>query len=972
MTAAPLDIARRFPTVSGVEPLEEPETPDFAEKLGAAFQIENTVGSVIARGVRSREPEEEFNVFDELTEDELSDATAFALIDSREELEATRNRIRAEREARDILGEGSFLSSLTAGLIASVADPINLIPIVGPVAKTAAAGRGVGAMVRAGTVGGLAGSALAEGVLQATQTERTPAETLLNVLTSGTFGAGIGFVAGKVGQRAVDKAAEEIAVIARTEFPEEFQAEGGAAGAAATPRPQTAEDTLLKSSGKVAEGLAKLKKVGLAAPSLELSTSPFAASREIVQRLVDTGMFTEGNVVGRASATALDTRIRRYDAQQARLIGVVKEMHAKHKTEGGSLNLGNFNDEIGRALRRGDKHDDPFVQQAAQRLRKEIIDPLKNEAIRLGLLPEDITPKTAASYFTRRYNRSKIKARRAEFQEIASRYFQSKGLDEAEALEAAANTADAILGRHADQVDIPGFLKPAGGGAPLKERTFLIPDEEIEDFLEDSAVDVLSAYVRNLSSEIEYRTDFPDGIQDALDRIRRESNQAAKGKSEKEADRIINQGTREMNLVADLADHVRGIPAISDMGAYSGLGRFMRVARGLQFVRLLGSVLLSSVPDAGRIVMEEGLAKSFGTVFGDMANGFKGIRMAKDEAQLAGTALDMALSTRVRILGDLQEQYSPLTKFERGVDVVTNSFATLTLINPWNVALKSATSALAGTRILKTARAVATGRNVKQADVEKLARAGISKSMAERIARQADHWQTESGITLANSQAWTDAEAIDAFRNALLTDVDRTIITPGAGDAPLWTSAGWGKTIFQFKRFSAASTQRILISGLQQRDMAALNGVLLMVALGAGATAMRDIAKSDKGVKERTPQQWIAEGMDRSGAAAVFFELDAVLAGFTGQSAVATATGEDVSRFAGRNLLGRLAGPTAGLIEDVGAAGRAVFADDQFTQPDLHKVRRMMPGQNLFYMNRLFTLAEEGIADEFNLPERRK
>ncbi|NIP57385.1 MAG: hypothetical protein GWM92_04265, partial [Gemmatimonadetes bacterium] len=67
-------------------------------------------------------------------------------------------------------------------------------------------------------------------------------------------------------------------------------------------------------------------------------------------------------------------------------------------------------------MRRGDESIIPEAQRVAQTFRAEVFEPLKNDAVARGLLPEDVSVDTALSYFTRVYDREKIKAFRPEFE----------------------------------------------------------------------------------------------------------------------------------------------------------------------------------------------------------------------------------------------------------------------------------------------------------------------------------------------------------------------------------------------------------------------------------------------------------------------------------------------------------------------------------------------------------------------------
>ncbi|MBL4898105.1 MAG: hypothetical protein JKX76_00520, partial [Colwellia sp.] len=62
-----------------------------------------------------------------------------------------------------------------------------------------------------------------------------------------------------------------------------------------------------------------------------------------------------------------------------------------------------------KAMRRGDKHPIPQVQSAADALRRDIFDKIKDEAIEVGIFDPDLQLKHADSYFTRNYNLERIR-----------------------------------------------------------------------------------------------------------------------------------------------------------------------------------------------------------------------------------------------------------------------------------------------------------------------------------------------------------------------------------------------------------------------------------------------------------------------------------------------------------------------------------------------------------------------------------
>lgn len=88
--------------------------------------------------------------------------------------------------------------------------------------------------------------------------------------------------------------------------------------------------------------------------------------------------------------------------------------------EEGKLTHQQFLDEIGRAMRRNDRHAIPEVAEAAKLVRAKVFEPWKKRITSSPQLreafgwPEDIDPKTADSYFMRVWDREQIRARKPE------------------------------------------------------------------------------------------------------------------------------------------------------------------------------------------------------------------------------------------------------------------------------------------------------------------------------------------------------------------------------------------------------------------------------------------------------------------------------------------------------------------------------------------------------------------------------
>jgi hypothetical protein len=224
----------------------------------------------------------------------------------------------------------------------------------------------------------------------------------------------------------------------------------------------------------------------------------------------------------------------------------------------------------------------------------------------------------------------------------------------------------------------------------------------------------------------------------------------------------------------------------------------------------------------------------------------------------------------------------------------------------------------------------------------------------------------DGAIWWANTEAWTDRQAIEGMRAALVRDIDRVIVTPGQ-DKPLWMSTPLGKVIGQFRSFNIASMQRTVIAGLQQRDAATLNGALLMLALGALSYKLK-METAGYEVSD-DPAVWAAEAFDRSGLAGWIMDANNIAEKTALRPAtIAGLTGVPASRYASRNVFGALFGPTADLLGDVVPLGTT----GEWSASDTHVIRKLIPMQNLFYLRQLFDKVEAGANEAFGVPARKE
>jgi len=558
-------------------------------------------------------------------------------------------------------------------------------------------------------------------------------------------------------------------------------------------------------------------------------------------------------------------------------------------------------------------------------------------------------------------------------QAVKPEYVEFSRLGEEDLLSIAQEITDKIIGGAPGRSNYEPIPLTRG---PLRELTLKIPTIHILDFLEKDIERVTRIYTRTMSTDVELATKF--GSADMADQLVKvqDSYAVLRAAAEKE----LGQGPKLESRLAQLdkamkrdiqdlegmRDRIRGTYAIPD-DPESIIVRTGRAARTLNYVRLLGGMTLSAIPDVANPIMHHGFGRVFGTL-GAIKN-LELYKLAANEVKLAGTALDMVLDSRAMQMADIWDDYGKHTTFERGLQAVQDRFGVVSLMAPWNATMKQFAGVMGQTRVLQEVKNWTAG-SIGAREMERLAQLGIDKPMAERIAQQAEHWKADEGVIWANTGAWTDREAVDAFRNAIVKEVDAIIVTPGQ-DRPLWMSTEMGKMVGQFRSFAFTALSKVSVSALQRADKNVMQGIVSAVALGMMVHALKQ-AQYGRPMPEK-PQDWIVAGLDRSGVMGWLFDannmIEKATAGSYGINPM-LGTSKTNNRFAARNVTGSLAGPSFGLLQDM-IDVTAAASSGQFDRTQLEKVRRMIPYQNVPYLAWMFDQMEEGAGNAMGLPAKK-
>lgn len=569
-----------------------------------------------------------------------------------------------------------------------------------------------------------------------------------------------------------------------------------------------------------------------------------------------------------------------------------------------------FRIRIGKAMRRGDVDNigdaaSPFVSQAAAAARKQF-DLIKREAESVRLFEQQIeeaiskaraagddarvsmltsklrqvqsqgvSVNTAASYLPRMYRVDRImKDPQAFVSIVRSWLIETKGLSRTEAQAVADDVFDSVT-RSKPYLDVnTGDLDELLAPSSAKMRSLEIPDELIEDFLESDIEVLLRHQTRTMGMDIEIARRFGSiDMKNTIDDVTNEYQRLIDEATDIEAKQALRKQLEDdLRDIRGLRDRLRGTYGASkDPHAMSS--RFVRTMKSFNVLVGMGGAMVSSIPDVARVVMVEGFQQSYGKglkiQFGKQSAAIN--KLSKNELRKSAVAADAVLGLRAHAFSDLGDVFGNRFAVERALNASTGIMFILNGLNIWNQTLKEFAGNV--TMLRMTEGIMKPWERLSRADKEKFLKNGIDQQAHMRMQQQIrQHGKQVDGEWMPNTDSWTDGTMRLTFRNALNQNVERIIITPGAGDRALWTSTEFGSMITQFKSYGQAANVRLLTSGLQERDGAFWQGAFLLVGLGA---MVNELKRKQYGIdRKETFDEKLINAIDRSGITGYFMDVN--------------------------------------------------------------------------------------------------
>ena len=566
------------------------------------------------------------------------------------------------------------------------------------------------------------------------------------------------------------------------------------------------------------------------------------------------------------------------------------------------------------------------AERAARR--GEFVQRLKDRAAKLT--PEEIKAKADAT--KTKVDATQMQREEAFYAKWGVRQALGREMNEAFDFEAAGRAAakevyDKITGKVQQRDDIPSFVTKITSG-PLKDRTFMVPDELLagRGWLRDDVREVANRYSRAMAGEIELTRRFGRAdMKDQLEQVAKEYAEL-RAAAEKSTDiATLNSvlgrdkfGARkdlaaakleaQKLLAEDEAAAIVDLKAGRDLvrGTFNGAlnnSNFASVTRSLMhfnYLRQMGGVLLSNIADFYRPAFVHGLGQYMVTLPKLLPQAFdagsEGVKMSLKEAKLAGLVVERVTHALQVANGDIADPFlARTTHIERFMQKATGLASRWNLINLFTDAQQAIASTMSQHRILEAAIGNGGADGSFSRDGTRLLRMlGIDARTQADIAKLFKaHGQTVDGVQVANTERWLQAanetgvaeeilraeNAVRVYRTAVNTDVNSIVSRRGLGDAPLFANHPLGKVLTQFSGYAMGAHSRVMVRGLQESHARLVGGLVVMASLGALTSylaAWRGGAERWKKFTEDTaknPALLIGEGLDRSGFFPILFDI---------------------------------------------------------------------------------------------------
>jgi hypothetical protein len=534
------------------------------------------------------------------------------------------------------------------------------------------------------------------------------------------------------------------------------------------------------------------------------------------------------------------------------------------------------------------------------------------------------------------------------------------------------------------------FTRPKGEGVSARAKRRTLFDENfstvlrdsrtgqgvqfrLADLFEDDAMALFEGYSRHTSGLIGMHQVHienprfgitPDEPQHLVEGLARQSDfdrliQRVRQGWDSIDPKARNKAEKDVKNLEFLRD---GIMGHGDPFDQTSWGKFLRMTRDYNFVRLMNQVGLAQVAEAGMITASMGVKASLEgipalrSLWRNAKTGELDDALAREIEWVTGYGTDWLRGSLRHNIDDLGNplNFTGHSALAKGVDDalqtgkrVTNAISGMAPINTF-------LQRWAGKAVFAKFANMAGGQ---KANLQRLAYMGVDEAMSKRIFDQikkhgnfVDGEVSGSKLRRMNVEKWDDAAAQSAFEMATHRWVRYAILENDVGNINRVLGSGWGKLIGQFRAFVFGAWAKHTLTAVHMRDAEAFSAALMTTAFGAlsyvAQTHLNAIGRSDrdKYLEKRLSLQGLATGaFQRSSISSIIpmgVDTATRVGGFSPLFDART-TGQASDAFFGN--------PTVGLFNDAikGIGGVTGMAHgNPYSQPDARALGRVLPFGN--------------------------
>ena len=548
----------------------------------------------------------------------------------------------------------------------------------------------------------------------------------------------------------------------------------------------------------------------------------------------------------------------------------------------------------------------------------------------------------ALSYFPRIYNANAIRDNWTELENLLINHFKESDMPDYLELDdfrqmATDTITNMIIGRNLS-IDKNG--KPSA----LRARVLSLADDKLAPYLQKDATSVMLRHAQAMQPYLMFREAFQGrSMEEMLDEVRDEFANAitnAKGdaKEIKRLQKQMEDNMADLRIMGDRLMH----QVQRAIEPRSIVERAMQYSKLYALLNLLGGVVLSSLPDIARPIAHYGLRSFTKGVAKAFAQGFGGTGQTISSIQVkrTGAALQRTLNDRVMQLADSLEPDSRLLQQGHKIWSKATGFGVYTDI------MESVASHAAMDYMVRQASKVASGQLLPESAKKQIARMGLTEDDLVEIYHESMRTMgaQDSVLKYMNTMQWKNLDLAKRTEAAIGSDVRRTIIRIGIGDKPRFMDQTTWSWMLQFQTFAMGAQNKILVAGLQNMNRHTAEGLVAMMALGAGVGMSKAWLRGDD-PRDWSKEQWAFEAIDRSGMIGVMREPFNALRFAAAYYGI---TDGVPSRYAGQGAERMLMSPA------LSQAGRAVLAGKDLIEGDFEsagdRAAKLLPFQNTWHV----------------------